>query len=651
MSPASAPRPAHQPVLWLTAGADQTEAALPAVGHLLDHGHRVTLACPAEAWAELVADGQPTQEADADAHPEPETFRELATRGLRVLHPTPVDSGDARSLLHSLHRDDEAPTFEDTLRRDPRLARAAEESLVVWPGSARPTHLDGVDVATGAGGWDAVAGLMRERVDAGDATPQQVLALAEDLPQAVTPRRRVDAASTLVRQDLWTSGGARLQRHMEALASRDLAGDDLVAMAGLAFHRGLHADLLRSPLVEDPDAWLAPLRSAAAWESLTAEHDRRPVTARPEAAAAGGSHPHVVVLPGSYGRFEGAVVQTLRDAGCTVDVMDLTELAPFLKRRLVRADNLESARALIQDGEHGLPAEALQRLAAADVIWAEWADLPAVWASHLAEGHQRLVLRIHSLDTLDPWLHMVRWASVDALVAVGSPVARVALAALGNRLDLPPVHVIGHTLDEHWFDVEPTEDAHRRLVMVKWGRRVKDPLMAVEILARLREHDPSWTLRLIGDDLVQTGEKGPYATRFARRIARGDVRDALEFVPQTGDVAAHLAGCGFVLSTSRRESFHLGLVEGAAAGCVPVVRNWPVFAQQGGARDVMPSGWVVPDEDPVEGAVRRILRYADRADWEAESARVREQVRQHFPTEESLHRMACVALDREVGPR
>ena len=155
MSPASAPRPAHQPVLWLTAGADQTEAALPAVGHLLDHGHRVTLACPAEAWAELVADGQPTQEADADAHPEPETFRELATRGLRVLHPTPVDSGDARSLLHSLHRDDEAPTFEDTLRRDPRLARAAEESLVVWPGSARPTHLDGVDVATGAGGGPA----------------------------------------------------------------------------------------------------------------------------------------------------------------------------------------------------------------------------------------------------------------------------------------------------------------------------------------------------------------------------------------------------------------------------------------------------------------------------------------------------------------
>ena len=59
----------------------------------------------------------------------------------------------------------------------------------------------------------------------------------------------------------------------------------------------------------------------------------------------------------------------------------------------------------------------------------------------------------------------------------------------------------------------------------------------------------------------------------------------------TDDVPAALQDVGVVLSSSVRESFHMVLVEGAASGAVPVVRDWPYFP--GSARALFPPDWVV----------------------------------------------------------
>lgn len=72
---------------------------------------------------------------------------------------------------------------------------------------------------------------------------------------------------------------------------------------------------------------------------------------------------------------------------------------------------------------------------------------------------------------------------------------------------------------------------------------------------------------------------------------------------QTDDVPAALTEVGLILSTSVRESWHLGLIEGAASGAVPVVRDWPFFADMPrGARSLFPGSWVV--SSPAEAAER-----------------------------------------------
>ena len=77
----------------------------------------------------------------------------------------------------------------------------------------------------------------------------------------------------------------------------------------------------------------------------------------------------------------------------------------------------------------------------------------------------------------------------------------------------------------------------------------------------------------------------------------------------TDDVPAELTEVGLILSTSIRESWHLGLVEGAASGAVPVVRDWPFFADKPhGAHSLFPCDWVVSTP---EEAAERILAVND----------------------------------------
>jgi len=144
------------------------------------------------------------------------------------------------------------------------------------------------------------------------------------------------------------------------------------------------------------------------------------------------------------------------------------------------------------------------------------------------------------------------------------------------------------------------------LGMVGWGQVVKDPLFAVEVLALLRARDPQrdWRLRLIGRELREgiRSWESDYADDVERRMADPVVAGAIEVTGFTDDVNAELQEVGFILSSSLRESMHLGLFEGVLSGAVPVVRDWPVVAPWGGARELFPADWIV--QTPEQAADR-----------------------------------------------
>ena len=419
----------------------------------------------------------------------------------------------------------------------------------------------------------------------------------------------------------------------------DAAAHRLHLALAVLFHRELHADVTASPLVDTPDAFLAPLRAsrvhAALRHSVPAterEYDRR------DGSGA------VLVLPGSYGRFSRAVIELLGDR-IDATVLDMSSRGHFMG--MGAHEGTLRARLAQALGQPVTPDyELLEAMEASDVVFADWADRGAVWTSMQLPAGVRMVLRIHSMDALSPWIHVIDWSRISDVVFVSSHLRDIVLAQVGSDLGDTRVHVIPNIVDVDRFSgVTHGADTPRTLALVGWSQKVKDPLWALEVLGRLRRDDPTWRLALIGHDFSPGAVRSShdYTEAFVGRLVEDDVAGGVDFIDFTDDLPGVLGSVDVILSSSLRESFGVGLVEGAAAGCVPVVRDWPMFRAHRGARTLFPPEWVVAD---VDAAVARIHAVSDREQWAQSSAQAREVVAERFDAEQVGQRY----LDVLVGP-
>lgn len=444
--------------------------------------------------------------------------------------------------------------------------------------------------------------------------------------------------------DLRASAAGLLQEADAALARDDL--DRVADVTNLAlellFHRELHADGLSSPLVEDPDGFLAGWRASRVGQLLGSATPQEPAVRDTRPA---GGPPRVVVSPGTFPKFVAPVVEALAQAA-EVEELDLSARVDL--RWLGVSRDLVERRLLHALGRPaGLDLELVEELERADVLFADWGDRAAVELVMSLPADRSATVRIHSMDALSAWVHLVDWSRVGDLVLVSEHLREVVRRVLGDRLRHTRLHVVPNVVDLSRFGTEKTEGHRRRLLMTGWAQRVKDPLWALEILAALRADDPGWRLTLLGADfllnpVVSTQD---YAREFWARMVQDDVREAVDVVGFTDDIGAVLADAGFILSTSRRESFGLGLVEGALSGCVPVVRDWPVFAAVGGARGLFPQDWVVAS---VEEAVERIRATCDEPAWTQASRSAVAEAQQRFAVDSAQEQLRQIVLGQRL---
>jgi glycosyltransferase involved in cell wall biosynthesis len=141
---------------------------------------------------------------------------------------------------------------------------------------------------------------------------------------------------------------------------------------------------------------------------------------------------------------------------------------------------------------------------------------------------------------------------------------------------------------------------------------VKDPRWAIEVVRELRKHDERYRLLLVRGTLQDpTPAAQAYAEQLQRDLDELEPTGAVQVLGHTDDVPDALEEIGVVLSSSVRESFHMGLVEAVASGALPVVRDWPFFP--GAARDLFPEDWVV--DSPAQAAQRILALTAEASVW------------------------------------
>lgn len=529
----------------------------------------------------------------------------------------------------------------------PRAARiTAAQVPLEWAPVAETLELmlDADYWATGAAGEDVVRRLGSVLLGAGPAWASGSLPA---LDQAIALRRdsrTLDETELqeLTRQALSAAESARSRGVDGAARCHALTALSLVT------HRARHPQRISSTLVTHTAELVEPLRADPTLHGLTDASTPR-VGAKFVSRGGSGTRPAVVILPGPFGEFHLDMVAAL-STEASVTVSDLRQSCPELRRRrplpqdlwlltALRAGRVDLERGTLEGRPIERPSlrravRCLRRLKIElshhDVAVSDWGDVTTMWASHVCPRGTRLVTRWHSLDLFDPWIHLVDWRGVNE-VLISNPALGSLFTDLTSDSEAPsPVVIHPYLPDLAGFEGTKAEDARFTIAMVGWGRMVKDPAFALDLLDR----DPRRRLILIGPPFGSTVSSfvQEYADDVTDRLGAQGLASRVHVVGPTDDVAHHLRGAGIILSSSYREGWHLGLIEGIASGAVPVVRDWPMLAGRGGAGSLYPREWIVADLDEAD---QRIAALADRPTWEAAARQTQPEVMRLMDASES----------------
>lgn len=417
-----------------------------------------------------------------------------------------------------------------------------------------------------------------------------------------------------------------------ALAQDDLdRAVDLAAKAQiLAFHHRYVEQALPARTPDVDREHLAPFRSSAVGRLLFDAETAEALPAEPggDVAAAGGSEPaalRVLVVTMKNWTFIDRVIEASAERGDVQwERIDLSELGlqPALRETPLTRARL---RAALTGERVQPPAELARALERSDVVLVEWGHHVLAFMSLLEGvgadfGGVPLATRVHRQELDTSYIHLVDAARVDLWFAIAPHIAERARVLI-PRLREERIRLVHNVNDLERFDARKSASAGRTLLHMGWSRPLKDPEFAFDVLERLLRHDPGWRLLLAGPG-PDPAARDPWSRRVRER--RRALGDAVVELGHRDDMQVVLRDAGFLVSTSWSEGSHESVAEGAAAACVPVVRNWPAVRAYGGAASVYPDAWVVDD---VDSAVERILAHADPAARTRAGESAREEIR------------------------
>ncbi|MFJ2917755.1 glycosyltransferase [Streptomyces sp. NPDC087307] len=421
-------------------------------------------------------------------------------------------------------------------------------------------------------------------------------AAAAQLGRGLVPRHLVQAyAAELACADAQFKSG----RRKEAAAA-------LCRALQLAFHRVPHIDRLHSPLSDDPAGYTARLRASATARAVAAPRGRKVLPAAPPA-----DRPlRLLVVNRANANFLGLLTERYANhPGVELRTLDLAvdpEIAPLAKglQRMVELP-------LGGQAGYGAAVEAALRphLDWADTVFVEWCSVAAAFMTLVDPGSTRIVVRLHKYESFTHWPHIMDFSRVDDVVFIAEHMREMTTAAVPRLLapDAPRLHFLHNALDLRRFDRPKSDDARFTVGLVGMAQIAKDPRWALEVLRLLRARDERYRLLMVGGGISPTtsAAAASYHAALEKDLAELEPTGAVHRLGPSDDVPGVLTGVGVILSSSVREGCHVGLMEGAAAGAVPVVRDWPFVAgRPHSTRTLFPEDWVVTTP---QQAAERIL--------------------------------------------
>jgi glycosyltransferase involved in cell wall biosynthesis len=371
----------------------------------------------------------------------------------------------------------------------------------------------------------------------------------------------------------------------------------------IAYHPSLHYAETPSPLSADPERFLAPFRATALGREMLELPARDPGPRRPAPRPGADDEPvRLLVLAQRNWTFVEPVIEALGEQGFEIRRFEVDDLPPA--ERPSREHVMRSRLDLALTGRRIPTPDALaEQFEWADAVLVEWGHHVLTWFSMLELMPRRSAARFHRFEVYTPFPLLTVYPVLDRVLFV-SPHVRTLLEHLTPDLARARAifevdNFLAHGLGEA---PDGSSDPHL-LAQVGWVKPVKDVLFTLDLLTSLRERDERYRLLLVGPGLREDpADDTPYEHRLRSRLA--EMPDgAVEILGPRDDVPEVLAEAGWIVSSSLVEGVHEAVMEGLAAGCLPVIRDWPGARAYGGARVIYDEDWVVDD---VAAAAERV---------------------------------------------
>lgn len=255
----------------------------------------------------------------------------------------------------------------------------------------------------------------------------------------------------------------------------------------------------------------------------------------------------------------------------------------------------------------------------ADIVICEFSSFNAIWYSQNKRRNQKLIVRLHGYELLQPWIDQLAIDNVDQIVFVSEFYRRKAIETKG--WDEAKTSVISNTIDFGDLLRHKLPGAEFHLGMAGYVPILKRPDRALDLLEELLKHDDRFVLHMRGHEpwnyqweWKKPAHQAAYRDFYSRIATDENLRTHISFESFGPDMAGWFRKIGWMLSPSYRETFHLAPVEGMASGALPIV--W----ERDGADEIFPADYVV--SDVTEAAQLILSTVEDRGAYEKRASEI-----------------------------
>jgi GT2 family glycosyltransferase/glycosyltransferase involved in cell wall biosynthesis len=201
-----------------------------------------------------------------------------------------------------------------------------------------------------------------------------------------------------------------------------------------------------------------------------------------------------------------------------------------------------------------------------DLLWHEWANGPLIKISSI-DKLCPLIVRLHRYEAYEYPISLINWFGIDKLITINPAFTEVIKKYRDHNFDknvavtpIPNPVASALTLRKG--------PRNKRIAYVSRFQKDKNPALMIQILKKLVEQDPGFTLSMVGK--IQDQQLYDYCMELIQRLG---LQDHFSYEGVSENVSAWLEDKSYFLSTSIVESQGLGIMEAMMRGLKPVIHN------------------------------------------------------------------------------